>query len=104
YLFGDSFLVCPVISPTGVRNVYLPQGEWIDFWSGSHLSGPLLLRDVWSPLARLPLYVRKGREITFAEPVEHTGQYHQAKRAAIRFDVGYAGFEASPLSQWLNLD
>jgi alpha-D-xyloside xylohydrolase len=103
YLFGDAFLVCPVLDASGVRSVYLPEGRWVDFWSGQTLTGPLHLQGVKSPLARLPLYVRYDSEITFAEPVENTRLLPEARRVTIRFDEIYRGFESSLLKEWINL-
>ena len=103
YLFGDSFLVCPVLNDVGVRNVYLPEGQWIDFWSGEAFSGPTHLKQVSSPLARLPLFVRHGSQITFAEPVEHTGHIQEAQRVTIKFDDSYHGLETSALGKWILL-
>ena len=40
-LLGDSFLVCPVLDPSGVRDVYLPKGSWVDFWNGETIDGPI---------------------------------------------------------------
>lgn len=104
YLFGDCFLVCPVLNTAGIRRVYLPEGKWVDFWSGEVLSGPLHLHEITSPLSRLPLFVRFGSKINFSEPVEHTGLLAQAKVIAISFDEQYLGFDASPLKEWVHLD
>jgi alpha-D-xyloside xylohydrolase len=103
YIFGDSFLVCPVLNDAGVRDVYLPEGRWIVFWSGEPFFGPAHLKQVASPLARLPLFVRHGSEIAFAEPVEHTGQLQGAQPVAILFDENYQGLEASALGKWIRL-
>ena len=103
YLFGESILVCPVLNSSGVRSVYLPEGEWVDFWSGEALSGPLHLKDLTSPLSRLPIYIRYGSAISFAEPVQHTGLLSKAQRILIEFDSRYSGFEACPLSEWVGL-
>lgn len=103
YLFGDAFLVCPVLDPSGVRAVYLPEGEWVDFWSGEALVGPRLLGGVASPLERLPLYLRRGSRVTFAEAVINTRQLPQARRVTLRFDEGYGGFARSPLADWIAL-
>ena len=45
YQFGDSMLVAPVCDEgaTGV-DVYLPEGAWIDAWSGEERRGPRLVR------------------------------------------------------------
>ncbi len=103
YLFGDDLLVCPVLNSHGERDVYLPEGRWVDFWSGEVLQGPLHLRNLQMPLARLPLYVRYGQAIVFAEPVQSTRQFPDAPRVTIHFDEHYAGFDASPLKKWLDL-
>ena len=40
YMFGDSLLVAPVTAP-GItsREVYLPEGEWFDFYTGERFEG-----------------------------------------------------------------
>src|SRR5579871_1712984 len=59
YYFGPDLLVAPVLSPVTQRAVYLPEGDWIDYWSGKPISGhQTILSD--APLDRIPLYVRSG--------------------------------------------
>jgi alpha-D-xyloside xylohydrolase len=59
YMFGPSILVAPVIEPGGKHRVYLPEGQWFDYWTGKAFKGPKnLVLDV--PLDILPLYVRGG--------------------------------------------
>lgn len=60
YLWGDAFLVAPVLEKAArERKVYLPAGEWWDFWTGERVSGGReVTREV--DLATLPLYVRAG--------------------------------------------
>jgi len=60
YLFGRDMLVAPVVERGATeRRVYLPHGDWYDFWTGEQLKGG---RTVVRPvdLATLPLYVRAG--------------------------------------------
>jgi alpha-D-xyloside xylohydrolase len=59
YYFGPDLLVAPVLSPVTERAVYLPEGNWIDYWSGARLAGPRTLAAA-APLDRIPLYVREG--------------------------------------------
>jgi alpha-D-xyloside xylohydrolase len=59
YLFGPDLLVAPVIQPGTHRSVYVPAGEWIDYWSGEARTGPGVI-EVEAPLARMPLFVRAG--------------------------------------------
>ena len=42
YLFGPDFLVAPVIDEGTQRAVYLPAGEWVDYWTGAEIAGCLL--------------------------------------------------------------
>ncbi|HTY06882.1 MAG TPA: TIM-barrel domain-containing protein [Gemmatimonadales bacterium] len=59
YEFGPDLLVAPVVTPGTRRDVYLPAGDWIDYWSGKAFQGPVdLAVDV--PLDRVPLYVKAG--------------------------------------------
>ena len=76
YLFGPDLLVAPVVDmgATG-RDVWLPPGEWVDFWdavtydeaTGSYDADPVhavveggRVVHVESPLGRTPLFVRAG--------------------------------------------
>ncbi len=59
YLFGPDLLAAPVIDVNTSRAVYLPGGQWIDYWSGKPLSGGTeVVAD--APLDVLPLYARAG--------------------------------------------
>jgi alpha-D-xyloside xylohydrolase len=59
YYFGPDFLVAPVVTPGTQQHVYLPEGDWIDYWTGDKLRGPKnLLVDV--PLDKIPVYVKSG--------------------------------------------
>jgi alpha-glucosidase (family GH31 glycosyl hydrolase) len=60
YLLGPDLLVAPV-TRAGVTDwpVYLPAGEWYDFWTHEHLSGGRGVSRP-APLETLPLLVRGG--------------------------------------------
>jgi alpha-D-xyloside xylohydrolase len=71
YLFGPDLLVAPVVDLTAElalallpspRTVYLPAGEWIEFWSGERFVGPLT-RVQLVPIDEIPIYVRAGAEL-----------------------------------------
>jgi alpha-D-xyloside xylohydrolase len=103
FLFGNDFLVCPVLDGSSRRSAYLPPGEWVDFWSGEKYSGPWLLPEQEWPLERLPLFVRAGSAVEFAEPVQHTGLLPQARRFVIKFNEHYSGFAGSELARYIQL-
>ena len=55
YLVGD-LLVAPVVEKGRTeREVYLPEGTWIDLWSGEEHRGPARI-SVDAPLEKLPLF------------------------------------------------
>lgn len=60
YLWGRDILVAPVFEPGATsRRVYLPAGDWYDFWTGERMQGGReISRDV--DLETLPLFVRAG--------------------------------------------
>jgi len=62
YLFGPDLLIAPVVTEATQRSVYLPAGEWVDYWTGAHVSGGrTTLVDV--PVDRIPVYARAGAVI-----------------------------------------
>ena len=41
YMFGRQLLVAPITTQGATsKNVYLPAGEWYDFWNGGRAQGP----------------------------------------------------------------
>jgi alpha-D-xyloside xylohydrolase len=59
YYLGPDLLVAPVLTPVTERAVYLPEGNWIDYWTGARLTGRRTVTAA-APLDRIPLYVRAG--------------------------------------------
>ncbi len=62
YLLGNALLVAPIFSDSPepvVRQLYLPQGEWIDFWTDERHKGGRYITRI-SPLDTMPVYVRAG--------------------------------------------
>lgn len=72
YLFGQSFLVAPMLSDkTDGRLVYLPSGnDWIDFWTGETLKGGQWLYKQ-APYHVIPLYVRAGSIMPWGPDVQY---------------------------------
>src|SRR5262249_41862787 len=60
YLWGDDLLVAPVTRKGATHwPVYLPAGDWYDFWTHVRYSGPAGVT-VPAPLERMPFFVRAG--------------------------------------------
>jgi alpha-D-xyloside xylohydrolase len=69
YLLGEDLLVVPVFHETGRRSVYLPEGEWCDFWTGERYDGGRTVQ-VAVELADVPLFVRAGSVLPRREPTQ----------------------------------
>ena len=70
YGYGPSIWVAPVLEEGArEREVPLPRGDWIDFWSGEAIEGG---GDIvtQAPLDRIPMYVRAGG-LVVTYPAEH---------------------------------
>jgi alpha-D-xyloside xylohydrolase len=62
YLFGPDLLVAPVIDEGTQRAVYLPAGEWVDYWTGAESAGgKVVVAD--APLDTIPVWARAGAVI-----------------------------------------
>lgn len=60
YLLGPDLLVAPVLTRDArEREVLIPPGAWIDWWTGGRYEGPRTVT-VEAPIDRLPLWVREG--------------------------------------------
>ena len=74
FKLGGDLLVAPVLEPgIGGRGVYLPAGQWYDFWTGQRLEGG---RDLWAHAAldTIPLFVKAGTVLPMQPPQQHTGE------------------------------
>jgi alpha-D-xyloside xylohydrolase len=64
YHFGNEFLVAPMITPNAnSRQVYLPAGNWIDFWSHARHNGGQNIQWNNADQSQFPLFVREGSVI-----------------------------------------
>jgi len=71
YLAGESLLVAPALAGQRERTVYLPRGEWFDFWTGTRFAGGRSVA-VPVPLDRIPVFVKSGTLLPLARPTLHT--------------------------------
>ncbi len=92
FFCGHELLIAPVLNETGVRDIYLPEGEWVDFWNGKRISGGRLLRQCRFDTDKIGIYARAGSEIPiYPELVQHTGEMDLSKVTPLKFDHNYRG-------------
>jgi len=60
FMLGNDLLVAPVYEKGAtVREVFLPEGRWINYWTGAVLPGNKL-HTIPAPIGQIPLLVRAG--------------------------------------------
>jgi len=79
YLFGDDMLVSPVVEPAdplsgcAMVKVWLPPGEWTNWFTGRTYKGPCDAR-LLVPLDEIPIFVRGGAIIPTQPKMNRTGE------------------------------
>lgn len=92
YYFGDDFLVAPVMNSEDSRDVYLPEGEWVNFFTGERIRGGQWLKGVKVPLDEMLVYVREGAVIpVYPEDVDCTDEMDLDKSVALKIDEHFRG-------------
>ena len=92
YYFGDDFLVAPVMNSDDCRDIYLPEGNWVNFFTGERLRGGRWLYGVKVPLEEMPVFVREGAVIPiYPEDVECTDEMNLTKTTGLVIDTGFKG-------------
>jgi alpha-glucosidase len=68
FLFGSGLLIAPVLwEGADSRSVYLPVGDWFDYWTGKHYAGNSTI-SIPVTLNSIPMFVRGGAFI-FRQPI-----------------------------------
>jgi alpha-glucosidase (family GH31 glycosyl hydrolase) len=79
YVFGDQMLAAPVTAPAdkvsglAAEKVWLPKGEWIEWPTGKHFTGPATVDRAFS-IDQIPVYLRAGAIVPMQPPMLYTGQ------------------------------
>lgn len=81
YLLGDYILIAPISTAekdengvvSDTRTVFLPEGSWIDVWSGKRYAGPATVT-VTHPIETSPVFVREGALVVLAQNMSNTNE------------------------------
>jgi alpha-glucosidase len=75
YLLGSEILVAPILDEGAVeRSVYLPQGDWIDYWSEEIHAGQRFIT-THAALNIIPLFIRRGAIIPMGPDIQYSSQH-----------------------------
>lgn len=100
FLYGPSFLVAPIYKETRKdeagndmrNNIYLPKGEWIDWFTGEIIAGGRVINNIDSPLWKLPVFVKRGAIIPTTPPHNHAGEIPKSARMYEFYPHGKSSF------------
>ncbi|HEV2215591.1 MAG TPA: TIM-barrel domain-containing protein [Terracidiphilus sp.] len=79
YSFGSQMIVDPVVTPgdtvsgLSTESVWLPEGDWIEWPTGRHFTGPVTTQRSFS-ISQIPVYVKAGAIVPMQPPMDYTGQ------------------------------
>jgi len=99
YMLGDWLLVAPVFTSMKANRgwrkepIYLPAGQWIDYWDGRRITGPTTIKAYPITLEKLPLLVRGGAIIPMYPEMLYN---NQKPKDPLTFDIypyGKSSFE-----------
>jgi len=75
FMLGDHLLICPV-SKQGItqRQMYLPRGEWYNYWTNEHLHGKREIT-VATPLNQIPMFVKAGAILPMQPVMQYVDEF-----------------------------
>ena len=74
YLFGSGMMICPItVKGSKTRSIYLPEGEWYNYWSGRHYQGKQYIH-VTTPLDSIPIFIKAGSIIPMQPAMIYLGE------------------------------
>lgn len=100
FLYGSNFLVAPIYQATksdsngnDIRNgIYLPEGTWIDYFTGEKYAGNSILNNFDAPIWKLPVFVKNGAIIPMANPNNNVLEINKALRIYEIYPFGKSSF------------
>jgi alpha-glucosidase len=92
FTYGDKILICPVLEPgQKSRNVYLPTGNWYNFWSHEMVAGGKET-EVLTPLETIPIFIKAGSVIPEYPVMQYVGEKEIEE---VILNVYYSDYEAN---------
>ena len=100
FLYGPYFLVAPVYKetrPDGSGNderdgIYLPEGLWLDYFTGEQYKGGQVLNSFPAPLEKLPVFVKRGAIVPMTAPHNNPSQQDLTRRIYDIYPYGSTSF------------
>lgn len=100
FMYGPYFLVAPIYQATqsddkgnDVRHgIYLPEGVWIDYFTGEKYTGNCILNSFDAPIWKLPVFVKNGAIIPMANANNNVAEINKNLRSYELYPFGKSSF------------
>ena len=100
FMYGPYFLVAPIYQETqadekgnDIRDgIYLPEGVWVDYFTGEKYEGNCVINNFASPLWKLPVFVKSGAIIPMANPNNNVSEINKNLRIYEFYPAGNSSF------------
>ena len=100
FMFGPYYLIAPIYQNTeadaegnDIRNgIYLPEGMWVDYFSGEHYKGGRIINNYDAPLWKQPVFVKAGAIVPLTHPHNNVTEIDQALRIYDLYPYGESSF------------
>lgn len=100
YMFGPNILVAPIYKETradkdgnDVRDgIYLPKGEWVDYFTGDVYAGGRIINNYAAPLWKLPVLIKRGAIIPVHKATHNPSEMDPKMRAYEIYPMGETSF------------
>jgi alpha-glucosidase (family GH31 glycosyl hydrolase) len=100
FLYGPSFLIAPIYQATksdekgnDIRDgIYLPEGIWIDYFTGEKYEGNRIINNFDAPIWKLPVFVKSGAIIPMANPNNNVSEINKNLRIYEFYPAGKTSF------------
>ncbi|RXG32217.1 glycoside hydrolase family 31 protein [Leeuwenhoekiella marinoflava] len=92
YYLGSDFLVAPIMNSENSRNIYLPEGEWVNFFTGTEYHGTQWIKNFETNLQDMPVWIRKGSSIPlYTNEVSCTDEMNLDTTISLEVDSDFKG-------------
>lgn len=100
FMYGPYFIVAPIYQDTksdeqgnDIRNgIYLPEGSWVDYFTGELYEGNRIVNNFESPLWKLPVFVKNGAIIPMTHPNNNVSEINKSTRVYEVYPYRYSSF------------
>lgn len=100
FMYGPYFIVAPIYQDTksdeqgnDIRNgIYLPEGSWVDYFTGELYEGNRIVNNFESPLWKLPVFVKNGAIIPMTHPNNNVSEINKNTRVYEVYPYKYSSF------------